>query len=234
LTSTFDPEADDYLRRRRRRRLPRWVGPAVLAGLVAVAGLILVLHGPETGVHESERKVINVVLPPPPPPPPPPPEQPRPPEPKPEIPQPQPAQATPPPTPQPPQPQAAPSDAISARVGAGPSNYGLAQGNGGGTRIGGGGTGNGDAFVSYSSVALAEMKRVAEADPALNTGHFTASLVVAVDPDGRIASVRVLSGSGDAKRDAALERRLAGFRISRRPPDGMPVMRVQFDLGNGA
>jgi hypothetical protein len=231
MTFAFDPEFDDYVHRRR-KRVPRWVGPTVLGLIVLSAAAVFLLRGPTIGTRTNDQKVISVVLPPPPPPPPPPPEQPKPPEPKPTISPPKPQAETPPPPTQAP-PQAAPdTSALTARTGAGPSTYGLQQGNGGGTRIGGA-PASSDGFLFYSNTALAEIRRVCQSDPALNTGRFVASLRVQVDSDGRIVSARLLGGSGDPKRDAALERRLTGLQLSKRPPEGMPVMRIEFDLGSG-
>lgn len=231
------PAADPFndFSRRRRKRLPRWVGPVALAVLVALAALILILRGPTIGEHDRAARVINVVLPPPPPPPPPPPATPKPPEPKPQITPPTPQPDTPPPPspPSPSPPQAAANDALTAREGAGPSNYGLAQGNGGGSRIGGGAGGD-NGFGAYANLAIAEVRRAAQDDPAIKTGRYSMKIALQVAPDGRIASVRILTGSGDAKRDRALEQHLAGLQLSKRPPDGLPVMRIQIDNGSGA
>lgn len=231
MTSTFDPEADDpFRRRRRRRRLPRWFGPAVL-GLVVLALIAAVLlRGPEIGVRREARTVINVVLPPPPPPPPPPP-QPKPPEPKPTIAPPKPSPETPPPPAQSP-PQAQADNALTARVGAGPSNYGLAQGDGSGQRIGGGAGGD-NGYGAYASLAQAAIYRAAQDDPVLSSGRYRLTIAVQVSADGRIASVRVVDGSKDARRDAALQR-LVGLRMPRQPPAGLPAMRFVFDARSGA
>lgn len=228
MSLAADPWGEDF-HRRRRRRPPRWTGPAALGLIVLLAITAFVLRGPRIGVRESEQKIINVVLPPPSPPPPP---EPKPPEPKPPtIAPPQPTPATPPPSPSPP--QAAPdTSALTARQGAGPSTYGLAQGDGGGVRIGG--TGGDNGFAAYASLAINDIRRATQTDPALASGHYVATIAVQVDADGRIVAVRLLGGSGDPKRDAELQRRLAGLQLSKRPPDGLPVMRLELNAGSGA
>lgn len=229
-SSSTDPFEDHP--RRSRRRLPYWLGPAVIVGLFAVGALILVLQGPTVGERENATRIINVVLPPPPPPPPPPPER-KPPEPQPKMveqPQPQPT-----PTPPPPTPQAAPSanDALTAREGAAAGNFGLAAGNGSGTRIGGA-PGGGDVFGAYAGLMLAEVRHAIQGDPVLSRGRYTARIAIQVAPDGHILSVRVVTGSGDPRRDQALQTRLVGIQLSRRPPDGLPIIRGDIDTRSGA
>ncbi|MEA3390690.1 MAG: TonB C-terminal domain-containing protein [Pseudomonadota bacterium] len=221
----------------RRRRHGRGGFNGLLAGgiiLVAVIAAIFLLRGQTITERPGEEKITRVVLPPPPPPPPPPEVKPQetPPEPKP-APIEQPVTDTPPP----PTPQAdpAPGDsALTAREGAGPSNYGLAVGDGGGTRIGGRPGGGGDGFAAYANVAVADIRRAAQSDAALSRGRYSVRLLVAVNADGRITSVRLIDGSGDARRDAAIERRLTGLQLSQRPPQGLPAMRIELNTRSGA
>ncbi|MES2059075.1 MAG: TonB-dependent receptor [Pseudomonadota bacterium] len=215
-----------HRRRTRGRHGARWL---VVAG-IALAGLIVAvtfLRGITVTERPNEMKTTRVILPPPPPPPPPPevkPEE-KPPEPKP-MPVEQPVDSPPPPTPQA---EPAPgNDALTAREGAGPSNYGLAAGDGSGSRIGGKAGGGGDPFGAYANLAMSDIRRAAQTDPALK-GRFTVRLAVAVSPEGQIVSVRLLSGTGDTKRDAAIERRLSGLQLSQRPPAGLPVMRIELN-----
>jgi hypothetical protein len=225
------PDTFESVRRRRRQRWPRWVGPVALGAIVLGMVLLFVLRGPTISQRDRQNKIINVVLPPPPPPPPLPPPKEKPPEPeKPKVEEPKPTPVTPPP-PSPTPPAANANDALSARVGAGPSNYGLAQGNGGGTRIGGGV--GGDPLGLYANAALAEIRRAVQADPALNHSRFGVQLAIAVSADGHIESARFLQGSGDDKRDAALQRLLAGLQLSQRPPSGLPVMRIELNARPG-
>lgn len=212
----------------RRKRSPVTFGRVlVVIGLLLAIALIYMLAGRVTvSDRPNETKTTTVVLPPPPPPPPPPETQPveKPPEPKP-MPLEQPTDTPPPPTP-----DAQPTQgdsALTAREGAGPSNYGLARGDGGGTRIGGR-PGGSDGFAAYANVAMSDIRRAVQTDPLLARGRYAVRLMVAVSPDGRITDVRLLSGTGDAKRDAAIERRLSGLQLSQRPPAGLPVMRIEL------
>ena len=181
----------------------------------------------------KEMKTTQVILPPPPPPPPPP---------KPEVVEQPPEPTIAPPIEQPldtpPPPDAsndpAPGDsALTAREGAGPSNYGLAVGNGSGTRIGGRPGGSGDGFGAYANVALAGIRQAAQGDRDLSRGRFTVQLAVTVGSDGRITNVRVISG-GDEKRNARLRDLLTGLQLSQRPPAGLPVMRIELNARSGA
>lgn len=223
-------------RPRRRKRSPVTFGRVlvVLGALLAVA-LVYMLAGRVTvSERPNEMKTTTVILPPPPPPPPPPDIKPveKPPEPKP-MPIEQPVTDTPPP----PTPDAQPvagDSALTAREGAGPSSYGLAVGNGGGTRIGGRPGGSGDGFAAYANVALAGVRQAAQGDRELSRSRYTVRLAVTVSPEGRINNVRILAGTGDARRDARLIATLSGVQLSQRPPAGLPVMRIELNARSGA
>jgi outer membrane biosynthesis protein TonB len=221
-----------HRRRRHSRHGARWLA----AGGLALAALIVAVtffRGQTISDRPGEDKIVKVVLPPPPPPPPPPeviPEE-TPPEPRP-TPIEQPLTDTPPP----PTPDAQPTqgtDALTARTGAGPSNYGLAVGDGGGTRIGGR-AGGSDGFAAYANIALAGIRQATQSDAALAKGRYTVRLLVTVSPEGRIQRVSVIDGSGDRRRDAAIERRLMGLQLSQRPPAGLPAMRIELNARAGA
>lgn len=218
---------------RRRKQSPVTFGRVLF---VVAAGLVLLLAytliGRQTvSERPNETKTTRVILPPPPPPPPPevkPVEKP--PEPKP-MPIDQPVTDTPPP----PTPDAQPTvgdSALTAREGAGPSNYGLAVGDGGGTRIGGRPGGSGDAFRAYGAMAARELQRAAQRDGELARGRFSVRLAVTVAPDGRITGIRVLDG-GDERRNARLRQVLTGLQLSQRPPAGQPVMRIDLNARSG-
>ena len=222
---------------RRRKRSSVTFGRVLV---VVGAGLVLLLSytliGRQTvSERPNEMKTTRVILPPPPPPPPPPPEvkpQETPPDPKP-MPVEQPVTDTPPP----PTPDAQPTtgdSALTAREGAGPSNYGLAAGDGSGTRIGGRPGGGDGGFGAYANVALAGIRQAAQADRELSRGRFIVRLAVAVSPDGRITNVRILDGTGDVRRDARLIQTLTGVQLSQRPPAGLPVMRIELNARSGA
>jgi outer membrane biosynthesis protein TonB len=207
------------------------IGVGVIGGGFALLLLLGVFADPTTRLRPNETRTVQVVLPPPPPPPPPPEIKPveQPPEPM-AMPVDQP-QDTPPPEPQ--QQSSEPStpgdNALTAREGAGPSNYGLAQGDGGGTRIGGRPGGAGDAFAAYAQIAQQCIRQAAQSDKQLSRGRYAMRLAVRVDPDGRIADVQI--GTGDEKRAARIREVLTGLQCSQRPPAGMPVTRVELRGG---
>ncbi|MEG3089653.1 energy transducer TonB family protein [Sphingomonas sp. PB4P5] len=219
---------------RRRKRSPVTFGRIVVVlGVILALALAYMLAGRVTvSERPNEMKTTTVILPPPPPPPPP--EikpQEKPPEPKP-MPLDQPVVDTPPP----PTPDAQPvagDSALTAREGAGPSNYGLAVGNGGGTRIGGKAGGGGDGFAAYANIALAGIRQAAQSDRDLARNGLKVRLAVSVSPEGRVTNVRILQGTGDARRDASLIRTLTGIQLAQRPPAGLPVMRVELSSRAG-
>ena len=220
---------DDWgLRPRRGGALRRWIG--LILGLLVLGVIVAVLlNGPAIEESGHDHKVIRVALPPPPPAPPPPPQV-KPPEPKPlpkEVEQPQP-QPVPQPAPPTPQATAQSTDALTARAGPGPSNYNLARGDGGGTHIGGA-PGNGVAFAAYAQATLDETRRTVQNDPALTKEHYLVRLSITVDADGRITAVGVAKSSGDAHRDAEIQRLLTGRKLPSPPPAGTP-MPIRFEL----
>lgn len=224
---TYAFMADDPPPPRRRSKVS-WPVVAV-AGVLAVILAVTFLRPSTVSERQRDDKTVRVVLPPPPPPPPPPEVKPveQPPEPKP-TPMDQPVDQAPPPPDAPAQPTVGDS-ALTAREGAGPSNYGLASGDGSGTRIGGRPGGGDGGFGAYANVALAGVRQAAQADRELSRAHFTARLAVTVGPDGRIANVRLVNSTGDARRDARLIQVLTGVQLSQRPPPGLPVMRIELN-----
>ncbi|WP_070933334.1 TonB-dependent receptor [Edaphosphingomonas haloaromaticamans] len=219
---------------RRRKQSPITFG-RVLA--VVGVGLVLVIGysflGQQTiSDRPNEMKTTTVILPPPPPPPPPPKEQ---------VEQPPEPTIAPPieqPLDTPPPPDQANSDptpgdnALTAREGAGPSNYGLARGDGSGTRIGGRpGGGTGDAFRAYAVTAQACIQRAAQADRELTRGNYRAQLSVTMGTDGRIATARVTSGVDD-RRAARIQTVLSGVQCQA-PPAGLPAMRLELSTRSG-
>ncbi|ATQ44566.1 TonB C-terminal domain-containing protein [Caulobacter mirabilis] len=218
----------------RRRSSPVTFGRVMLVlGVGLVVALVWMMS---TRITVTDRpntlRTTRVILPPPPPPPPPEPVvQEKPPEPVPTpIPMEQPTEAPPPEAPSEP---TQGDNALTAREGAGPSNYGLARGDGSGGRIGGR-PGGGDAFAAYGQLAFAEIRQAVQADRTLSRGRYTSQLLVQVDAEGRIVSIRLLRGSGDERRDAALQKALTGMVLSRRPPDGLPAMRIELNARTGA
>ncbi len=223
--------ADDPPPPRRRSKI-NWAVVAVV-GVLAVILAVTFLRPSTVSERQREDKTVRVVLPPPPPPPPPPEVKPQeqPPEPKP-TPMDQPVDQAPPPPDAPAQPTVGDS-ALTAREGAGPSNYGLAAGDGSGTRIGGRPGGGDGGFGAYANLALAAIRQAAQSDALLSKGRYTARLAVTVSPDGRIVSARLLNSTGDAARDARLQQRLVGLQLSQSPPPGLPVMRIELNARSG-
>ena len=228
---TYAFMADDPPPPRRRRRI-NWPVVGAVAVLAAVLAATF-LRPASVSERQREDKTVRVVLPPPPPPPPPPEvAQEKPPEPTP-TPMDQPVEDTPPPPDAPSEPTVGDS-ALTAREGAGPSNYGLARGDGSGTRIGGRPGGGDGGFGAYGELTRREVTQAVQGERDLSRGRYSAQLAVTVDVEGRITSVRLLRGTGDARRDAALQRALTGLKLSRRPPDGLPVMRIELNARSGA
>jgi len=215
----------------RRRARVNWL---VVGAVLVLGGALAVTFLRPSTISERMRddKTVRVVLPPPPPPPPP------------EV---QPVETLPEPTPAPPidQPQDTPpppdapaqptlgDSALTAREGAGPSNYGLQGGDGSGTRIGGRPGGGDGGFGAYANLALAAVRQAAQGDTLLSRGRYTARLAVTVSSEGRILSARLLSSTGDAARDARLQERLVGLQLSQRPPAGLPVLRIELNARSG-
>ena len=228
---TYAFMADDPPPPPRRRRI-NWPVIGAVAVLAAVLAATF-LRPASVSERQREDKTVRVVLPPPPPPPPPPEvAQEKPPEPTP-TPMDQPVEDTPPPPDAPSEPTVGDS-ALTAREGAGPSNYGLARGDGSGTRIGGRPGGGDGGFGAYGELTRREVTQAVQGERDLSRGRYSAQLAVTVDVEGRITSVRLLRGTGDARRDAALQRALTGLKLSRRPPDGLPVMRIELNARSGA
>ncbi|MCG2841227.1 TonB-dependent receptor [Sandaracinobacter sp. RS1-74] len=205
----------------------------LIAGGVAGLGLLALFLWPSQEISQRphETKTTKVVLPPPPPPPPPPEPKPveQPPEPKP-MPLEQPQD-----TPPPPQPSNDPvqgDSALTAREGAGPSNYGLAVGDGGGTKIGGRPGGGDNGFAAYGNVVLNAVRQSAQSDRELSRGRYAVQLALSVDAEGRVTNVRVLNG-GDEKRNARIRDVLMGLRLPQRPPAGLSVVRVELNTRAG-
>ncbi|MFC7379188.1 hypothetical protein [Brevundimonas sp. GCM10030266] len=216
----------------RRRGRINWV---LVGGVLALGAIVAaVLMQPATvSDRPNELKTTRVIQPPPPPPPPPPEvTQERPPEP---VPSPVPVEQ-PVDTPPPEAPSSEPTvgdNALTAREGAGPSNYGLVGGDGSGGRIGGRPGGGGNGFAAYGGIAHAAARQAVQADPVLSRGRYSVQLQVRVDAEGRISSVSIIRGTGDARRDARLIEVLTGLQLSQRPPAGLPTMRIELNARRG-
>lgn len=217
---------------RSRKPLPGWMWAAGIAMIAAIL-LVFLWRGETISQRPHDMKTTRVILPPPPPPPPPEPiEQDK-------TPEPTEALAIEEPVDSPPPPEQASSDptpgdnALTAREGAGPSNYGLAQGDGSGTRIGSR-PGGDNGFAAYAGVARNAIQVAAQSDRELARGRYTVQLMVAVNAEGRITDVRVMNSSGDTRRDERLRQVLTGLQLSRRPPAGLPAMRIELNARSSA
>lgn len=197
---------------------------------LAIAVVYNMLSWESVTDRPNEMKTTQVVLPPPPPPPPPP---------EPEVVEQPPEPAVAPPleqpqdTPPPPDQSSDPTpgdNALTAREGVGPSNYGLARGDGSGTRIGGRPGGGGDAFRAYALVAQACIRQATQGDRELSHGRYRAEVAVSMAADGRIASTRV-SGVDD-RRASRIRELLSGVQCQA-PPAGLPLMRLELSTRSG-
>ncbi|MCG2842564.1 TonB-dependent receptor [Sandaracinobacter sp. RS1-74] len=220
---------------------PRRKSPVTFGRVLAVVGLGLVvaivwnmLSWQSVSDRPNEMKTTRVILPPPPPPPPPPkPEEvEQPPEPTIAPPLEQPLD-TPPPPDQAPSQDSAPGDsALTAREGAGPSDYGLQRGTGTGTVIGGrAGGGMGDAHRAYAAVAQRCVQGALQGDRDLTRSRYAMQVAVTFEPDGRIAAVRPTSG-GEERRNARVQEVLTGLQCPP-PPPGLPVVRLNLNARSG-
>ncbi len=216
--------------RKQARRSSAWLygGAAVGLGLIA----LFLWPSQEISQRPHDMKTTTVILPPPPPPPPPPPKEQveQPPEPTIAPPIEQPLDTPPPPD------QASdptPGDnALTAREGAGPSNYGLQSGDGSGTRIGTRPGGSGDAFRAYAGIAQRCVQRAVQGDRELARGRYAMQVAVTFASDGRITSARPTTGD-DERRNARVREILTGLQCSPPPPPGLPVMRLDLNARSG-
>lgn len=71
---------------------------------------------------------------------------------------------------------------------------------------------------AYAGLAQSRIWRQLCADARTRPGSYTALLRFRLATDGSLGDIRVLGGSGDAARDAALRTRLARVRVGRAPP----------------
>lgn len=226
------------------RRSPVTLGRVLAIGGLALVGLVVwnLLGAQLVTKRPNDMKTTTVILPPPLVTPPPPPEvkpEERPPEPTdaPMIDQPvdqpapdKPAEASEASS------EAAPGDnALTAREGAAPGNYGLAAGDGSGTRIGGRPGGGSNAFAAYAGLVRTAVQVATQADRELARGRYATVLGIVVDPaTSRITDVRVIETSGDSRRDSRLRKLLVGLLLSRAPPPGLQMMRLELTSRPGA
>lgn len=213
----------------------RWAARAGGLGLIALLGWgVWEFANHEAGVERerAETSTLIPVLEPPPPPPPPPPEV------EPEVePEAEPAEAEPEDAAEPestPQPQSTPTPGpqnlqMEGPAQAGGDAFGIGAGRGNGRTIGGNSGGNIEALRWYADLANRELGRALQEDRKVARGRYRVVLAVRVGPGGRVQAVDVTSGSGDEERDALIRTVLVGRRLSQPPPDGLPIVKLEYE-----
>ena len=195
--------------------------PVIIGVLVAVAAALLfwMVRKLATSEAPQTKKVvqeIQVIRPPPPPPntPPPPP-----PPPKEEV-----AVATPqdaPPDPSPSNdPPAGDQLGVDADGTGGGDGFGLVGRKGGRDLLAGGG---GSGYTAYAGLIKTQILDLLANDPKVRSGSYTVNVRIWVRSDGTLERARLMSSSGNAERDRAIEAALARMnRLSAAPPPNMP------------
>lgn len=197
------------------RILPLVIGVVVLL----TAALVWFVRAQLASAPPAGKKVvqeIQVIRPPPPPPdtPPPPP-----PPPKDEVNVPDPQQPQPDPTPsnEPP-----PGDqlGVDADGTGGGDGFGLVGRKGGRDLLA---SGNGSAFSWYAGLIKTEILERLGDEQKVRIGSYSVMVRVWVRPDGTVERTKLLSSTGNADRDRALEAALARVtRLPQAPPQNMP------------
>lgn len=201
---------------RQRRYVTRLAG-GVFA-LLLIAGFVWFVRtmmAAKTGKPRREIQTVQIIRPPPPPPP----DQPPPPPPE------KTEEALPKDKPdQPPPPDNEPPPAgplgLDAQGSAGEDAFGLAARAGGGDLVGGNGTA---IFAWYTNRLKDAVLDRLSGDRRLGSKKFSLSVRVWIEPDGRIKQVKLLSTTGDAALDQAIESDLSSLnKLSDSPPLEMP------------
>ena len=204
----------------------RWgvILSGVAIALVVVGGLTALIHRlmANAGVPPAPPKIQQIMLvqPPPPPPPPPPKEAPPPPPQEQKIEQPKPEEK-----PQEDKPQEAKDEpppgqdlGLDANGTGSGDGFGLVGKKGGRSLIGGG-----DQKRWYAGVIQRDFQNLLSENDALRAGKYTIIVKLWIAPDGRMEHFELLGTTGDAKRDEALKKALAGApRLSDPPPEDLP------------
>lgn len=203
----------------------RW--GVILSGIViavlVVGGLAALIHRlmANAGAPPPPPKIQQITLVQPPPPPPPPPvEQPPPPPQEQKIEQPKPEEK-----PQEDKPEEAKDEpppgqdlGLDANGTGNGDSFGLVGKKGGRSLIGGG-----DQKRWYAGVIQRDFQNLLSENDALRAGKYTIIVKLWIAPDGRVNQFELLGTTGDAKRDEALKKALAGApRLSDPPPEDLP------------
>lgn len=83
----------------------------------------------------------------------------------------------------------------------------------------------------YAQLALTRIRARLTGDATLRDDVFRLHLAIGVEQGGRIEQVRMIRGSGDAKRDAHVQRTLIGYQLPP-PPAGLDGM-LRFEVASG-
>jgi protein TonB len=191
--------------------------------LVAVASILLLagfvwfvrtMMSAKTQKPGRQVQIVQIIKPPPPPPdqppPPPPPEKTEEPLPKDE----------PEPTPKDDEPPPMQKLGLDAEGSAGSDAFGLAANHGGSDLVGGNGS---SAFAWYTGRLKDAVLAKLSSDARIGSKHFSVSVRVWIEPDGRIKEVKLVSTSGSKDLDQHIEAALATLsRLDDSPPLEMP------------
>ncbi len=191
---------------------------------MAVAGILLLasfvwfvrtMMSAKTQKQSRQVQIVQIIKPPPPPPdqpppPPPPPEKVEEPLPK-DEPEPEPKNDEPPPLQQ---------LGLDADGSAGSDAFGLAANRGGSDLVGGNGN---SAFAWYTGRLKDAVLAKLSSDARIGAKHFSVSVRVWIEPDGRIKEVKLVSTSGSKELDQHIEAALGTLsRLEDSPPLEMP------------
>lgn len=190
---------------------------AIVVAVIVVAALVVsiviwVMHN-KSDKPKRQTTTITVIRPPPPPPP----DEPPPPPPPEKTPE-QVVQNEPEPSPSD---DSAPSEqlGVDAEGAAGGDSFGLAARKGGHDLVGSGGA----IFGWYTARLKDRVSEKLSADTKLRAQHFTVSVRVWLEPDGRIREVRVVNGTGNGELDSAIQAAVAAIgKMADPPPLEMP------------
>jgi periplasmic protein TonB len=185
--------------------------------LVLIAGFVWFVRtmmAAKSGKPDRQIQTVQIIRPPPPPPP----DQPPPPPPE------KTEEQLPKDKPEEPPPDNSPPPAgplgLDAQGTAGEDAFGLAARAGGGDLVGGNGTA---AFAWYTNRLRDAIRDKLAADGRIGSKRFSLSVLVWIEPDGRIRQVKPVSSTGDGALDKAIEADVNSIqKLSDSPPLEMP------------
>ena len=190
----------------KKSKLPLIVGAVVVVAAVLLFWMVRNLATSEAPQTKKVAQEIQVIRAPPPPPP------------KEEV-----AVATPqdaPPDPSPSNdPPAGDQLGVDADGTGGGDGFGLVGRKGGRDLFATGGSG----FTAYAGLIKTQILDLLASDPKVRSGSYTVNVRIWVRSDGTLERARLMSSSGNAERDRAIEAALARMnKLSAAPPPNMP------------